>query len=180
MCSCRTIPPLHYRYVSDPWDKATSRLGLTSGRVILTSKLLSLLYLASEGQQACYTHITSFTTLPLTALSCKQWAIPFNKGTPPPPMDDRAICLPWAKKKNGLTLVGQTVVYRKFTEIYKGVQRYPSVSISPGTDIEKSFIWGAPLKQKAAGTRGWDQTNTLVFTLAPEYALAFVNVSGWP
>ena len=38
-----------------------------------------------------------------------KWAISFNKGTPPP-MDDRAIFLPW-DKKFVLTSLGQAVVY---------------------------------------------------------------------
>ena len=79
----------------------------------------------------------------------------FNKGTPTPQhapthththttMVDRAICLPW-DKNFVLTSLGQTVVSEKFTEIYKGIQRYPSVSISPRTDIEKSSMGGRPI-----------------------------------
>ena len=33
----------------------------------------------------------------------------------------------------------------KFTEIYKRIQSYPSMSIPPGTDAEKSSIGGVPL-----------------------------------
>ena len=46
-----------------------------------------------------------------------------------------------------LTPLGQTVVYEwasyeKFTEIYKRIQRYPSVSLPPGTDTKKSSMGG--------------------------------------
>ena len=46
-------------------------------------------------------------------------------------MDDRVICLPW-DKIFGSTPLGQTVVtenYGKFTEIYKGIRKYPRVSV---------------------------------------------------
>ena len=63
----------------------------------------------------------------------------------PIPMDDRPIYLPW-DKNFGLTPLGQTVVYReygKFTEICKGIRRYPSMSIPPGAaDTEKIIHWG--------------------------------------
>ena len=32
--------------------------------------------------------------------------------------------------------------YGKFTEIYKGIRKYPRVSIPPGTDTEKSSMGG--------------------------------------
>ena len=35
--------------------------------------------------------------------------------------------------------------YGKFTEIYKRMQKYPSMSIPPGTDTDKSSIVGIPL-----------------------------------
>ena len=68
-------------------------------------------------------------------------------------MDDRAICLPWDKNLV-LTPLGQTIVYGKFTGIYKRIRRYPSVPIPPWTDTEKSFIggtlikWNSPLFKK--------------------------------
>ena len=43
-------------------------------------------------------------------------------------------------KNLGLAPQGRTVVYRKFNKIYKRVQRYPSVSIPPGADMEKSSM----------------------------------------
>ena len=43
----------------------------------------------------------------------------------PPYGYHRAICLPW----DVLTPLYRTVVYRELWEIYKRVQRYPSVSI---------------------------------------------------
>ena len=36
--------------------------------------------------------------------------------------------------------------YRKLTEIYKRIQRYPSMSIPPGTDTEKSSMGGTLIK----------------------------------
>ena len=62
-------------------------------------------------------------------------------------MDDRAFCLPW-DKNFALTPLGQTVVYgelRKFTEIYKRIRGYPSMSIPPGTDTDRSSIGGVRL-----------------------------------
>ena len=52
-------------------------------------------------------------------------------------MDDRAICLPW-DKKFVLTSLGQAVVYGGN---YKGIQRYPSVSIPLGQTL-KNHPWG--------------------------------------
>ena len=54
-------------------------------------------------------------TVDYRVLCDDQWAIPFNKGTPP--MDDRAICLPW-DKNFALTPLGQTVVYGELRKIY--------------------------------------------------------------
>ena len=61
----------------------------------------------------------------------------------PPPMDDRAVSLPW-DKKFVLTPLGQAVVYGELRKIYKRIQRYPSGSIPPGTDTEKSSMGGYP------------------------------------
>ena len=43
-----------------------------------------------------------------------------------PPLNDRAICLPW-NKNFVLTPLGQTVVYGELGKIYKGIRKYPSV-----------------------------------------------------
>ena len=69
-----------------------------------------------------------------------QWAFPFNRV---PPMGDSAVCLPW-DKNIGVTPLGQKVVYGELNKIYKRVQRYPSTSIPPGTDIENP--WGTLIK----------------------------------
>ena len=58
-------------------------------------------------------------------------------------MDDRAICLPW-DTNFALTPLGQTVVNRELRKIYNRIRRYPSMSIPPGTDTEKSSIGGYP------------------------------------
>ena len=60
-------------------------------------------------------------------------------------MDDRAIRLPW-DKNFVLTPPGQTVVYGELREFYKGIRRYPSISIPPETDTEKSSIGGTLIK----------------------------------
>ena len=73
-------------------------------------------------------------------------------------MNERAICLPWDKIFCLDTLpLGQTVVYGELRKMYKGIRRYPSVSILPGADTEKSFLggtlyWGEP--ERAPHYRG--------------------------
>ena len=53
------------------------------------------------------------------------WAIPFNKGTPP--MDNRVICLPW-DRIFVLTPLGQTVVYGELRKIYWNLQGNTEIS----------------------------------------------------
>ena len=69
-----------------------------------------------------YIFVAILKTPPQVLISWKikphlQWAIPFtcSKGTPP--MNDRAICLPW-DKSFALTPLGQTVVYGELRKIY--------------------------------------------------------------
>ena len=59
-------------------------------------------------------------------------------------IDDSVICLPWDKNL-ARHPQGQTVVYGKFTKIYKRVRRYPSMSVPPGTDTENHLYHGGTL-----------------------------------
>ena len=51
-------------------------------------------------------------------------------------MDDRAISLAWDKVCFDTPRTDSSL--RRIVENYKRIRRYPSVSISPGTDTEKS------------------------------------------